>query len=95
MKSDALLVNTSRGPLIDESALIETLRTGRIRGAALDVYDQEPLPADHPLRDLGNAFLTPHLGYVTEGSYSSFFRDAVAAIASWQAGTPINVASAV
>lgn len=91
MRPEALLVNTSRGPLIDENALIETLRAGRIRGAALDVYNQEPLPADHPLRRLGNAYLTPHLGYVTEGSYRSFFRDVVAVIAAWQAGVPINV----
>ncbi|MCJ2071811.1 D-2-hydroxyacid dehydrogenase family protein [Methylobacterium sp. J-030] len=91
MRPGALLVNTSRGPLINENALIEALRIGRIRGAALDVYDQEPLPADHPLRRLGNAYLTPHLGYVTEGSYRSFFRDVVAVIAAWQAGVPINV----
>ena len=93
MRPEALLVNTSRGPLIDENALIETLRAGRIRGAALDVYDQEPLPADHPLRGLGNAYLTPHLGYVTEGSYRLFFRDVVSVIAAWRAGAPINVAS--
>ncbi|MDE4915164.1 D-2-hydroxyacid dehydrogenase family protein [Methylobacterium sp. 092160098-2] len=93
MRPGALLVNTSRGPLIDETALIETLRTGRIRGAALDVYDQEPLPVEHPLRTLVNAYLKPHLGYVTEGSYRQFFHDVVAAIAAWQTGAPINVAS--
>lgn len=84
MPPGALLVNTSRGPIVAEDALIEALRAGRLR-AALDVYDQEPLPADHPLRGLENAVLSPHLGYVTEGSYRDFFRDTVEAIAAWRA----------
>ena len=94
MRPNALLVNTSRGPLIDEAALIAALRAGHLRGAALDVYDQEPLPSDHPLRGLGNAYLTPHLGYVTEGSYRPFFRDVVDGIAAWRAGAPIRIATA-
>lgn len=95
MRPDALLVNTSRGPLIDEAALVGALRAGRLRGAALDVYDQEPLPPDHPLRELGNAHLTPHLGYVTEGSYRPFFRDIVDGIAAWRSGAPVRVATAL
>ncbi len=70
------------------------LSTGTARGAALDVYDQEPLPADHPLRGLETAYLTPHPGSVTEGSYRRFFRDVVAVITAWQSGAPINVVSA-
>ena len=70
MKSVAYLVNTSRGPLVDEKALVDALREGRIAGAGLDVYDQEPLPLDHPLRALGNAVtLSPHIGYVSDSSY--------------------------
>src|SRR5690606_26029091 len=77
MKPTAWLVNTSRGPIVDEAALIEALRQRRIGGAALDVYDTEPLPADHPLRDLPNTVLTPHVGYVVRDLYEVFYRDAV------------------
>lgn len=83
MKSSALLVNTSRGPIVDEGALIGALRTGAIAGAGLDVFDVEPLPADHPLRTMANVTATPHIGYVADRPYRIFFRDAVAAIADW------------
>jgi phosphoglycerate dehydrogenase-like enzyme len=93
MKPDALLVNTSRGPIVDESALLEALRRKEIGGAALDVYEVEPLPADHPLRALSNVVLTPHLGYVTKETYEIFFRDAVEDIAAYRAGNPVRVMS--
>ncbi|WP_208863231.1 D-2-hydroxyacid dehydrogenase family protein [Mycolicibacter icosiumassiliensis] len=88
MKSSAILVNTSRGGLIDEAALIDALRTNRIRGAGLDVYDQEPLPAGHPLTALGNTVLTPHLGYVTANCMNVFYRDIVDDIVGYCVGTP-------
>jgi D-3-phosphoglycerate dehydrogenase len=91
MKPTAFLINTSRGPIVDEAALIAALRDRRIRAAGLDVFDQEPLPADHPLRGLDNAVLTPHLGYVTEESYREFYRIAVESILAWRAGNPINL----
>jgi phosphoglycerate dehydrogenase-like enzyme len=90
MKPSAVLINTSRGPIVDEAALIAALERPDIRGAGLDVYDREPLPADHPLRRLGNVVLTPHLGYVTEGTYRMFYADTVEAIAAWRAGTPVR-----
>ncbi|WP_042442769.1 D-2-hydroxyacid dehydrogenase family protein [Streptacidiphilus jiangxiensis] len=93
MKSSALLVNTSRGPIVDEAALVRALHEGRIRGAALDVYDTEPLPADHPLRSLPNALLTGHIGYVTRELYELFYRDAVEDIAAFRAGSPVRVIS--
>lgn len=88
MKSSAIVINTSRGGLIDEAALIDALRTGRIRGAGLDVYHQEPLPAGHPLTALGNTVLTPHLGYVTDNCMNVFYRDIVDDIVGYCAGTP-------
>lgn len=94
MKREAYLINTSRGPIVDEAALIEALREGRIAGAALDVYDQEPLPADHPLRRLPNTLLTPHLGYVTTETYRIFYADALEDILAYLAGAPVRVLSA-
>jgi len=91
MKPSALLVNTSRGPIVDEAAMLAALKQNSIGGAALDVFDQEPLPADHPLRKLDNVLLTPHLGYVTDESYKGFFASAVENIAAWRAGQPINL----
>ncbi|BBY65812.1 D-2-hydroxyacid dehydrogenase family protein [Mycolicibacterium helvum] len=83
MKPTALLVNTSRGPLIDEAALVAALEAKTIRAAALDVFDTEPLPAGHRLRTLDNVIATPHIGYVADRPYRIFFSDAVAAIAQW------------
>ena len=77
MKPTACLVNTARGPLLDENALVAALRDGRIRGAALDVFETEPLPVHHPLRALENVVLSPHMGYVSAESYDQFFRAAV------------------
>jgi D-3-phosphoglycerate dehydrogenase len=90
MKPGAVLINTSRGPLVEEAALLAALREGRI-AAGLDVYDEEPLPADHPLRGEANAVLSPHLGYVTAGTYAMFFPDMVEAIAAWRAGAPVRL----
>jgi phosphoglycerate dehydrogenase-like enzyme len=83
MKPTALLVNTSRGPIVDESALVDALRARRIAGAGLDVFDTEPLPAGHPLRSLDNVVATPHIGYVAEQVYRVFYGEAAAEIARW------------
>ncbi len=83
MKPTARFVNTSRGPIVDEAALIEALQARRIAGAAVDVFDVEPLPPDHPFRKLDNVLATPHLGYVTEDLYRTFYADAAANIATW------------
>lgn len=91
MKPSAILVNTSRGPIVDAAALLSALREGRIRGAGIDVYDDEPLAADHPLRSAPRTVLTPHLGYVTEGTYRVFYPQVVEDIAAWSAGAPIRV----
>jgi phosphoglycerate dehydrogenase-like enzyme len=91
MKSTAYLINTSRGPIVEERALIDALETHKIAGVALDVYDQEPLPADHALRRLENVILTPHLGYVTEENYRVFYGEAVENIRAFLAGNPIRV----
>jgi phosphoglycerate dehydrogenase-like enzyme len=91
MKHTAIFVNTSRGPIVDEAALIDVLRTDRIAGAGIDVYDQEPLPRDHPLRELRRAVLTPHLGYVTRDTYEVFYREAVEDVAAFLAGSPVRV----
>ena len=93
MRPTAYLVNTSRGPIVDEGALIATLRAGKIAGAGLDVYDEEPLPADHPLRRLPNTVITPHLGYVTEETYQIFYSQALEDIRAFLAGAPVRVLS--
>jgi D-3-phosphoglycerate dehydrogenase len=90
MKQGAVLVNTSRGPIIVEPDLLEFLKTGKIH-AALDVYEREPLPPDHPLRKLDNVTLSPHLGYVHEDNYRIFHGDTVENVAAWLAGKPVRV----
>jgi phosphoglycerate dehydrogenase-like enzyme len=91
MKPTSILVNTSRGPIVDEGALVDALRRHVISRAALDVYDIEPLPANHPLRSLDNALLTPHIGYVSRQLYSVFYQDAVEDIAAFISGSPIRL----
>jgi len=91
MRQGAVLVNTSRGPIVDEAALVAALRSRRIAGAALDVFDTEPLPAHHVLRTLDNVVLTPHLGYVTEETFRDFYPQTVEDIAAWMAGDPIRL----
>lgn len=91
MPSTSYLINTSRGPIVEESALVEALRSGSIAGAALDVFDEEPLPAAHPLLGLDNVVLTPHVGYVTKESYEVFFNDVVANILAFLADDPVRV----
>ena len=91
MKPTALLINTSRGPVVDEAALIEALELRWIAGAALDVFDVEPLPADHALRHLPHTVLTPHVGYVSVESYRSYYGDAVDDIVAYRAGEPVRV----
>jgi D-3-phosphoglycerate dehydrogenase len=93
MKPGAILVNTSRGPIVDESALISWLNK-RQNHAALDVYEREPLPADHALRKMENVTLSPHLGYVHEDNYRIFYADTVENVAAWRAGKPIRVVNA-
>jgi phosphoglycerate dehydrogenase-like enzyme len=91
MKPTAYLVNTSRGPIVDEDALLHALHNGEIAGAGIDVYDTEPLPPDHPLRSAPNTVLTPHIGYVTDASYARFYEDAVEDIAAFLRGEPIRL----
>lgn len=91
MKPSAYLINSSRGPIVDETALIDTLHHKRIAGAALDVFDIEPLPADHPYRSLDNVLATPHIGYVTQNNYHMFYSQIIEDIQTWHAGKPIRV----
>jgi phosphoglycerate dehydrogenase-like enzyme len=88
MKPTAYLVNTARGPIVDETALLETLQQKKIAGAAVDVFSVEPLPVDHPFRKLDNLVLTPHLGYVTEDSFRNHYRQMVEGIDAWFKGEP-------
>ena len=94
MKPTAYLVNTSRGPIVDTSALLAALRSGSIAGAGLDVFDTEPLPLSHPLRSAPNVVLTPHLGYVTDDTYRVFYGQAAQDIAAFAAGSPVRVLTA-
>ena len=87
MKRRARLINTSRGPIVDEAALVAALRAGKIAGAALDVFDIEPLPPSHPFRTLPNVLATPHIGFVAEDLYRTFYGDAAAAILAWLEGS--------
>ena len=91
MKPSAIFVNTSRGPLVDQSALIDALRNGTIAGAGLDVYEVEPLPVDDALRSLPNTVLTPHTGYVVDQCYDIFFPHIIEDIQAWLAGTPVRL----
>jgi phosphoglycerate dehydrogenase-like enzyme len=91
MKNTAFLVNTSRGPIVDEPALIAALEQRKIAGAALDVFDEEPLPQNHPFRYLPNVLATPHIGYVSGKTYRGAFPDAVEDIRAWLDGEPIRV----
>jgi phosphoglycerate dehydrogenase-like enzyme len=91
MKPGAILVNISRGPLVEEQALIEALRSGHLAGAGLDVFDREPLPADHPFRSLDNVVLTPHTGYVTEQGFRSAWQRMAEDVGAYLAGSPIRV----
>ena len=90
MKPTALLINTSRGPVVDEAALVDALRSRRIAGAALDVYDREPLPVDHQLRSLPNVLLTPHIGYATVETYHDYYGQAVEDIIAFRQGNPVR-----
>jgi phosphoglycerate dehydrogenase-like enzyme len=91
MKPGAILVNTSRGPIVDEAAMLAALQGGRLGHAALDVYDREPLPAEHPLRGLDNVTLSPHLGYVSEDVFRVFYQGALEDIEAWLDRAPIRV----
>jgi D-3-phosphoglycerate dehydrogenase len=91
MKPSAYLINTARGPIVDEAALLAALRDKRIAGAGLDVFWEEPLARDHPIRSLDNVVLTPHLGYVTEETYRRFYREIVENIAAWLDGAPVRL----
>jgi phosphoglycerate dehydrogenase-like enzyme len=93
MKPTAWLINTSRGPIVEEAALIEALGEHRIAGAGLDVFDAEPPPADHPLRTLPNVTLTPHLGYVTGETLHAFYSDTIEAVTAYLDGKPIRIAN--
>lgn len=93
MKSEAYLINTSRGPIVVEADLIAALRAGRIAGAGIDVFDVEPPAADHPFRTMDNVTITPHLGYVTHETLAAFYTDTLEALVAFADGAPIRVAN--
>ena len=93
MKPTAYLINTSRGPIVHEAALIAALRDGKIAGAGLDVFEVEPLPLDHPFRQMNNVVITPHLGYVSEQNYRRYFTEAVEDIRAFLDGKPVRLLS--
>jgi phosphoglycerate dehydrogenase-like enzyme len=93
MKPHAYLINTSRGPIVDEAALVDALKAGRIAGAGIDVYGSEPPPADHPFRSMDNVTLTPHLGYVTRETLHAFYSDTIENVAAWLDGRLERIAN--
>ena len=93
MQRGSYLINTSRGPIVVEADLVEALRTGHLAGAGLDVFDEEPPPADHPFRTMDNVTMTPHLGYVTRDTLRAFYADTVEAVVAFVNGEPIRVAN--
>ena len=91
MKNTAYLVNTSRGPIVDEKALLDALNKKQIAGAGLDVFDVEPLPLDHPFRKMDNVVITPHLGYVSQQNYQRYYPDIIDDIRGFLDGKPVRV----
>jgi phosphoglycerate dehydrogenase-like enzyme len=91
MKRGAILVNISRGPIVEEAGLVEALRSGQLAGAGLDVFDREPLPQDHPFRSLDNVVVTPHVGYVTEHLFRTAWQRMAEDVAAYLTGSPIRV----
>ena len=91
MKPTAFLINTSRGPIVDEPSLLAALGQRKLAGAGLDTFDVEPLPVNHPLRKLDNVVLTPHLGYVSQEGYKVYYTQMVEDIKAWLAGSPVRV----